>query len=55
MTVLFYTVLKITLRHTFFTCDEGQGRMAPIEPTVVHTVLLADDDDAVRAIMKNCE
>jgi DNA-binding response OmpR family regulator len=51
MTVLFYTFLEITMRHTVFTRDERLCRMTPIEPTVAYKVLLVDDDDAVRAMM----
>jgi DNA-binding response OmpR family regulator len=52
MTVLFYTFLEITLRDTFFIRDERLCRMTPTEPTVAHKVLLVDDDDAVRAMMR---
>jgi DNA-binding response OmpR family regulator len=51
MTVLFYTSLEITLRHTVFTRDERLCHMTPVEPTIAHKVLLVDDDDAVRAMM----
>jgi DNA-binding response OmpR family regulator len=51
MTVLFYTFSKNNNAHTVTTRDERLCRMTLIEPTVVHKVLLVDDDDAVRAMM----